>query len=106
MSKPNEHPQIHFHSNLKNHPLGEKSYSLPTEIKGSTLKNLLGLVLGCFAKKMIFENSQKLLQKNTRAVLKVAVAMVVLKNSDKIIAKAEDLLQYTFQYFKKKNKTH
>lgn len=82
--------------NLINSTLEEVSRS--PEIKQNALKGLLGLAISYFAKKIIFGTSQKLLRKNMPMLLQMTAAIVVLKNSDKIVVGAENILQYIFQY--------
>lgn len=68
------------------------------EIRQTALKGMLSIAIDFLAKRIIFGASQKLLLRNMPLLLQMALAIVALKNSDKILAKVEDILQYIFQY--------
>lgn len=68
------------------------------EIRQTALKGMLSIAIDFLAKRIIFGASQKLLRRNMPLLLQMALAIVALKNSDKILAKVEDILQYIFQY--------
>ena len=71
----------------------EASLNMP-EIKNKLIDSLLGLATGFVTKKVLVKNGDTAVGKVLGAIVQIAVAALVAKNSDKIKEISRDILQY------------